>query len=103
MPLVESIIVAGVDVLIGVDSRQYDLEKLAGQARGRLCLWGGVNGHLTIERGSSADVESEVARAMQILAPQGGFILSPVDNVREDSAGIEANVKRLIQSWEQRR
>ena len=103
MPLVESIIVAGVDVLIGVDPRQYDLEKLAGQARGRLCLWGGVNGHLTIERGSPEDVESEVARAMQILAPQGGFILSPVDNVREDSAGIEANVKRLIQSWEQRR
>jgi hypothetical protein len=74
-----------------------------GQAHGRLCLWGGVNGHLTIERGSPEDVESEVARAMQILAPQGGFILSPVDNVREDSAGIEANVKRLIQSWEQRR
>jgi hypothetical protein len=103
MPLVESIIAAGVDVLIGVDPRQYDLERLARQARGRLCLWGGVNSHLTIERGSPADVESEVARAMQILAPQGGFILSPVDNVREDSAGIEANVKRLIQSWEQRR
>ncbi len=101
MPLVESIISAGVDVLIGVDPRQYDLEKLAGQARGKLCLWGGVNGHLTVERGSPKDVESEVRRAMQILAPQGGFILSPVDNVREDSPGIEANVKRLIQSWEQ--
>ncbi len=103
MPLVESIIAAGVDVLVGVDPRQYDLEKLAGQARGKLCLWGGVNGHLTVERGSPADVESEVAHAMQVLAPQGGFILSPVDNVREDSLGIEANVKRLIQSWEQRR
>jgi len=101
MPLVESIIAAGVDVLIGVDPRQFDLEKLATQTHTKLCLWGGVNGHLTIERGSPEDVENEVTRAMQLLAPQGGFILSPVDNVREDSAGIKANVNRLIQSWEQ--
>jgi len=103
MPLVEGIITAGVDVLIGVDPRQYDLEKLAVQARGRICLWGGVNGHLTVERGTPADVEREVSRAMQLLASQGGFILSPVDNVREHSAEIAANVKWLVQSWEQLR
>jgi hypothetical protein len=101
MPLVEKIIAAGVDVLIGVDPRQYDLELLARQARGRLCLWGGVNGHLTVEMGSPEEVESEVNSAMQQLAPQGGFILSPVDNVRAYSARIETNVKRLIQTWEQ--
>ena len=101
MPLVEGIISAGVDVLIGVDPRSYDLEKLAVQRRGRICLWGGVNGHLTVERGSPAEVEGEVRRAMQLFPPHGGFILSPVDNVREHSAEIDTNVKKMIQSWEQ--
>jgi len=101
MPLVECIIAAGVDVLIGVDPRQFDLGKLAELAHGRICLWGGVNGHLTVERGSPTEVENEVRRALQLFAPQGGFILSPVDNVREHSAEIDVNVKKLIQSWEQ--
>ena len=36
---------------------------------------------------------------MEILAPQGGFILSPVDNIREYSPGIEMNIQTLIESW----
>jgi hypothetical protein len=102
-PLVEGIISAGVDVLIGVDPRQFELEKLAGQVHGRLALWGGVNGHLTVERGTPEQVEREVERSMQTLAPQGGFILSPVDNVREDSELIQTNVRSLIQTWQQLR
>ncbi len=42
MPLIDMILEAGVDVLIGVDPREYDLEKLAAKTRGRLCPvgWG---------------------------------------------------------------
>ena len=99
MPLIDLIIESGVDVLIGVDPREYDLEKLAVKAKGKLCLWGGVNGHLTVERGSPEDVEGEVSRAMRMLAPLGGFILSPVDNVREYTPEVGANVNQLIESW----
>jgi len=100
MPLIDLIIETGVDVLIGVDPREYDLEVLAGKARGKMCLWGGINGHLTVEGGTPAQVAGEVRDAMERLAPQGGFILSPVDNVRQYSPEIEANVKALIESWE---
>jgi hypothetical protein len=62
-----------------------------------------VNGHLTVERGTPEQVEREVERSMQTLAPQGGFILSPVDNVREDSELIQTNVRSLIQTWQQLR
>ncbi len=103
MPLVEAIIEAGVDVLVGVDPREYDLGALAGIAKGRLCLWGGVNGHLTVESGTPEQVAREVAEAMQHLAPLGGFILSPVDNVRAYSPEIQQNVKALIESWEKMR
>ena len=100
MPLIDMILEAGVDVLIGVDPREYDLEKLAAKTLGRLALWGGVNGHITVENGSSQDVEREVTHAMQTLAPQGGFILSPVDNIREYSPKIEGNVQTLIAYWQ---
>lgn len=103
MPLIDLIIETGVDVLIGVDPREYDLEALTEKTRGRLCLWGGINGHLTVEAGTPADVEAETTRAMRVLAPPGGFILSPVDNIRQDSPEIQANVSKLITVWEQLR
>ncbi len=99
MPLVEGIIAAGVDVLIGVDPREYDLAKLKQQAQGQLCLWGGINGHLTVENGTPAEVRAEVRQAMKVLAPGGGFILSPVDNVRQHSARVQSNVRALIDAW----
>lgn len=103
MPLIDDIIAAGVDVLIGVDPREYDLPALAKKARGRMCLWGGVNGHLTVENGNPATVQAEVEQALRLLAPGGGFILSPVDNIREVSPQIEANVGALIAAWQRLR
>ena len=103
MPLIDSILEAGVDVLVGVDPREYDLVELKEKTRGRMCLWGGVNGHLTVEMGTPAEVMGEVTKTMEILAPGGGFILSPVDNVRENSAQIKANVAALIETWQKTR
>lgn len=99
MPLLDGIIEAGVDVLIGVDPREFDLEVLNEKTRGRLCLWGGVNGHLTVETGAPAEVRAEVLEAMRLLSPGGGFILSPVDNVRQFTPQSEANVRQLIATW----
>jgi len=103
MPLVDLIIETGVDVLVGVDPREYNLDVLAGKARGHMCLWGGVNGHITVENGAPEQVAQEVTAAMQRLAPLGGFILSPVDNVREYSPEIKNNVEKLIETWEKLR
>jgi hypothetical protein len=36
---------------------------------------------------------------MGMLAPGGGFILSPVDNVREYSPATQRNVNSLIDEW----
>ena len=99
MRLIEPIIDSGVDVLIGMDPHQYDLAILARQAAGKLSLWGGVNGHLTVEKGTPADVQNEVDQAMSIFRGRGGFILSPVDNVREYTHEIEAKVHSLIEAW----
>jgi len=97
--LIEPIIESGVDVLIGIDPHQYDLVILAKQAEGKLCVWGGVNGHLTVEKGAQADIRKEVDQVMNLFTGKGGFILSPVDNIREYTPEIEANVQTLIKAW----
>lgn len=98
MPLLPLIAEAGVDVLIGVDPETYDLAETKRILGGEVCLWGGVNGHLTVEHGTPEAIHQEVATALDTLGPDG-FILSPVDNVREDTPLAMANVKALIQSW----
>ena len=99
MPLLEQIAECGVDVIIGVDPLAYDLEQTKKILGGRVCLWGGVNGHLTVERGSPGEVRQEVRRAMELLAPGGGFILSPVDNVRDLTSQARVNVLALVDEW----
>ena len=100
MPLLNLIAEAGVDVLIGVDPEAFDLAETKRTLGGKVCLWGGVNGHLTVEHGSQADVQSEVKTALETLGPDG-FILSPVDNVREDTSLAMNNVKTLIRTWQE--
>ncbi len=50
MPLLEMIAEAGVDVVIGVDPGEWDLEAAKKVLGGKVCLWGGVSGHLTWSR-----------------------------------------------------
>jgi uroporphyrinogen decarboxylase len=99
MPLLELIAETGVDVLIGVDPEAFDLALTKETLGGRVCLWGGVNGHLTVEHGTSEAVTGEVTAALQSLGPDG-FILSPVDNVRQDTPLAMNNVNTLIQTWQ---
>jgi uroporphyrinogen-III decarboxylase len=100
MPLLDMIAEAGVDVIIGVDPHTFDLEKAYQKLTGRVCLWGGVNGHLTVEQGTPEQVQEEVQHAIETLAPGGGFILSPVDNMREDTPRLRENVSALIKAWQ---
>ena len=102
LPLLDMIIDAGVDVLLGVDpaqDRAMDLQVLKEKSRGKICLWGGVCGYLTMEEGTPEDVREQVRQAISVLAPGGGFILSPVTNVREDNERVWANIEALIGEW----
>jgi uroporphyrinogen decarboxylase len=99
MPLLDMIAEAGVDVIMGVDPHAWDITAAKQKLQGKVCLWGGVNGHLTMEMGTEEQVRAEVQEAMRVLAPGGGFILSPVDNVREDTPQARRNVGVLLDEW----
>jgi hypothetical protein len=64
----------------------------------RVCLWGGVNGFITVETGTGDQVSEAVEDAVGSLGPRG-FILSPVDNVRDTSDKAWDNIGAMIDAW----
>ena len=101
-PLLDAYLEAGIDVLIGQDPIQdarADFALAKRKLGGTIGLWGGVNGFVTVEQGTPDQVGAAVDAAVKVLGPGGGFVLSPVDNVREDSPRAMANVEAFIAAW----
>jgi len=89
----------GVDILFGIDPVQGDvnLEKAKEQADDRVCLWGGVNGAVTLGLGAKDQVEKETREAIRILGPGGGFILAPIDQLWPYTPW--GNISHMIDAW----
>ena len=106
-PLVDTILDTGIDVLIGLDPDQgknTDMGMVKSKfTANKTALWGGVSGPMTIEDGTAEDTERAVIDALKLLAPGNGFILSPVDNVRNATANWEENVKKFVDTWKEYR
>jgi uroporphyrinogen-III decarboxylase len=107
LPLLDDILDAGVDVLIGLDPAEgkgTHLGEIKERFRSRRrALWGGVSGAITVEMGTEEETEEAVRTALQTLGGGGGFILSPVDNVREDTERTRRNTRRFIEAWQRYR
>lgn len=105
LPLMDLIIEAGIDVLIGVDPVQgtyTDMPSMKEKARGKMALWGGVSGAVTVEMGTEAQIRQAVAEAVKSMGPDG-FILSPVDNITLDEPKTWENLDYFIDAWKQER
>lgn len=104
LPLLDHILDTGIDVLVGLDPKEgkgTDLDMVKARFRERKrTLWGGVSGAITVEMGTEAETETEVRTAMETLGRDGGLILSPVDNVIEDTEITNRNVRRFIETWQ---
>jgi len=101
-PLLDAYLEAGIDVLIGVDPIQgthTDLPLMRDKLGGKVCLWGGLSGAVTVERGSEREVRAAVRHAIQTLGPDG-LILSPVDNITVDAPQTWRNIDVLIDEWQ---
>ncbi len=100
-PMLDLYIEAGIDVLIGVDPIQdtyTDISLMKEKLSGKVCLWGGVSGAVTIEMGSEPQIRSETLQAIRTLGPTG-FILSPVDNITIDTPRTWQNVDIFKDEW----
>ena len=100
-PLLDDYLDAHIDVLIGVDPIQgtnTDLSTIREKLGGRVCLWGGLSGAVTVEMGTEQEIRAAVRHAIQTLGPDG-LILSPVDNITVDAPQTWRNVDALIDEW----
>ncbi|UCG28791.1 MAG: hypothetical protein JSV24_05380 [Bacteroidales bacterium] len=105
MPLHDMLIELDIDVLIGPDpvqGKSTDLNRMREQLKGRICTWGGINGFITVEKGTKEDIDTAVREAIETLGPEG-LILSPVDNVRDPSDEVWENVLVMIEAWKKYR
>jgi hypothetical protein len=100
-PLHDVLVDLGIDVLIGIDPVQgkgTDLIQLKKDLGGKISAWGGINGFITIEDGTVEQIDEAIQKAINTLGPDG-FILSPVDNVRNPSDIVWEKVLSFINSW----
>jgi hypothetical protein len=114
MPFLSNLIAMGVDVLYGIDPVEgdWDLEGTEAFCRRRMALWGGINGYLQVVDAEEPEIRAAVARALEALAPLGGFLLSPVDDIGlsgtdrdtpETWHRVIANVAHMAAAWRELR
>lgn len=82
-PLRKDFLEMGIDCICGVDPLQdkVDLAEVKRELGGKISLMGGMNAAVTLALGSEAEIRQAVDRAIAALAPGGGFVLFPVDNI----------------------
>lgn len=86
-PLLPDFIEMGIDILNPVQyvAKDMDLAVLKKEFGKELTFWGGgVDTQNVLSSGTPQEVEDEVKRNIDILAPGGGFVFVPVHNVLAD-------------------
>lgn len=99
--LMDDLVDLGIDSLVGVDPVQGKAH--LGEAKrylgGHMCLWGGVNGAITLGQGTPEEVRGATEEAIRTLGPGGGFVLYPVDQLVKETPW--ANVEAMVDCWRQ--
>ena len=75
--IIEDFIELGITILNPVQARANDLELIKQKADGKLALWGAIDTQHVLTLGTPDDVQKEVKRVISILAPGGGYIIAP--------------------------
>jgi hypothetical protein len=100
-PLRDELLDLGIDCISGVDPVQdrLNLEEAKRAVGSRICLMGGLNAAVTVTQGNEEQVRDAVDEALRVLAPGGGHILWPVDNIFCELPWEKTEV--LIDRWRQ--
>ncbi len=99
MPFLEDYAAMGLDILSSLDTRgtnPMDLALVQQRLAGRCCLMGGVDNRDPFVSESAAQMERTVLDVLRILAPGGGYILSPAGMIFPE--GKEENIRAFIEA-----
>jgi len=84
--LIPDLLDCGVDVLNPIQARAYRMEpeRLKADYGDRLVFHGGFDTQNVLPFGSQVEIEAEVARVVNALMPNGGYIFSAGHNIQND-------------------
>jgi uroporphyrinogen decarboxylase len=86
-PIIPDLIDAGLDILNPVQYSASGME-LAGLKKdfgNDLVFWGGgIDTQTTLNKGTPAEIRDVVKKVLDIMAPGGGFVFTPVHNIQDD-------------------
>jgi len=76
----------GLDILNPLQSNAKNMHpnQIKKKTHGKLALWGGIDTHEILPKGSSTEVREEVKTKMSIYSKNGGYIFSPDHNILMD-------------------
>lgn len=97
--ILEDLLEIGVDIIRGIDPVQGgdDLTLVKEKIGDQITIWGGMNAAITLGRGTSKEIREAVDTTIRTLAPGGGFVLYPVDQIYHDTPW--GNVQVMIERW----
>ena len=85
-PFIPDLIDIGIDILnpVQVSAEGMDTKRLKKEFGKEITFWGGIDTQYVLPYGSPKDVEEEVKRRIDDLAPGGGYVLTSVHNIQPD-------------------
>jgi uroporphyrinogen decarboxylase len=97
--LIRDFIEAGVDILnpVQTSAAKMNLADLKGDFGKDICFWGGgIDIQQQLPFFSPDEIEDEIKRVIDIMAPGGGFVFFPNHNIQADCA--PESIDRVFQS-----
>lgn len=96
--VIGDIIEAGYDCLnpVQIAATNMEPERLKKEFGKVITFWGGgINTQATLPNGTPEQVREETKRNIDLFAPDGGFVFSPVHNIQDD-----VPIENFIAMWE---
>lgn len=96
--LIPDFIEVGVDILnpIQVSAADMDTKRLKKEFGEDIVFWGGgIDTQYVLPKGTPREVQEEVKKRIEDLAPGGGFIFAPVHNIQADVPPINVEAMWL--------
>jgi len=83
---IEDFIGIGIEVLnpVQVSAANMDTKELKKKYGDSMSFWGGIDTQRVLPQGTPKEVEEEVKKRIDDLAPGGGYLLAPVHNIQPD-------------------
>lgn len=96
--VMDDLLTLGMNAVNPFEPPLMDLKTAKERWGDKICLWGNVDLHYTLTRGTPAEVEAEVKACLAAAAPGGGYICASANSLTDYC--LDENVRALVRTLE---